>query len=138
MIRRPPSSTRTYTFVPYTTLFRSDALAVIPLPPEPAAPPASADTGEDAVYLDEIVVTATKRKESIRTLAGAVTAVTRERLDEAGSSNFADYLALSPGVHLNSGSPGISMVTIRGVSPDPMRVVLGKSVSVLLDLVGRR
>src|SRR3546814_7847460 len=83
----------------------TDALAVIPLPPEPAAPPASADTGEDAVYLDEIVVTATKRKESIRTLAGAVTAVTRERLDETGSSNFADYLALSPGVNLNSGSP---------------------------------
>src|SRR3546814_1266098 len=28
MIRRPPRSTRTYTLVPYTTLFRSSALAV--------------------------------------------------------------------------------------------------------------
>src|SRR3546814_12364330 len=27
MIRRPPRSTRTYTLVPYTTLFRSDAAA---------------------------------------------------------------------------------------------------------------
>src|SRR3546814_10058759 len=28
MIRRPPSSTRTYTLFPYTTLFRSSALAL--------------------------------------------------------------------------------------------------------------
>src|SRR3546814_15754108 len=28
MIRRPPRSTRTYTLFPYTTLFRSDALAI--------------------------------------------------------------------------------------------------------------
>src|SRR5688572_1391057 len=51
---------------------------------------------EKPVQIEEIIVTATKRQESTRTLAGAVTAVSRDRLDETGSSNFADYLSLSP------------------------------------------
>src|SRR3546814_18680915 len=43
----------------------TDSLAVIPLPPEPAAPPASADTGDDAVFLDANVVHAPTRTETI-------------------------------------------------------------------------
>src|SRR3546814_21038043 len=35
MIRRPPRSTRTDTLFPYTTLFRSPAVAAIPAKPEP-------------------------------------------------------------------------------------------------------
>src|SRR3546814_10303691 len=31
MIRRPPRATRTYTLCPYTTLFRSGAVAIMPL-----------------------------------------------------------------------------------------------------------
>lgn len=84
-----------------------------PKPPEPAPQ----QEGEP-VKLDDVVVTANKRKESTRTLAGAVSAITRERLDETGSSSMADYLSLSPGVNFSSGTPGYSVVTIRGVSSD--------------------
>ena len=73
--------------------------------PDAAPPPSAAAAGAASgdANIEEVVVTATKRKESARTLAGAVTAVTRARLDETGSSNFADYLALSPGVNLKIG-----------------------------------
>src|SRR3546814_8751130 len=39
MIRRPPRATRTDTLFPYTTLFRSAALAVLPAPPTLAQQP---------------------------------------------------------------------------------------------------
>jgi outer membrane receptor protein involved in Fe transport len=84
---------------------------------EPAAPPPPVEA-PDTVKLEDVVVTANKRKESTRSLAGAVTAITRDRLDEAGASSMAEYLSLSPGVNFDNGVPGYSVVTIRGVSSD--------------------
>lgn len=78
--------------------------------PEPKHP--------NAPQIDEIVVTANKRNESSRTIAGAVTAIDKSRLQETGASNLGDYLALAPGVNFNSGTPGYSVISIRGVSTD--------------------
>jgi len=111
----------------------ADPIATIPLAPEPAPPLPAADTQASAGAIEEVIVTASKRKENARTLAGAVTAVTRERLDETGSSNFADYLALSPGVNLSSGNPGVSTVTIRGVSTDTMPTAGQSAVGIYYD-----
>lgn len=110
----------------------AEPLPVIPLKPDQVAP-LPVDAGENASPIEEVIVTATKRKESTRTLAGAVTAVTRAQLDETGSSNFADYLALSPGVNLSSGNPGVSTVTIRGVSTDTMPTTGQSAVGVYYD-----
>lgn len=90
----------------------------------PDAPPAGPE---------EIVVTATKRAQSVRTVAGAVTAVGRQRLEETGSSSLADYLALSPGVNLNSGNPGQSVITMRGVSTDTLPSAAQAAVGVYYD-----
>ncbi|HET8883592.1 MAG TPA: TonB-dependent receptor [Solimonas sp.] len=111
----------------------ADPIATIPLAPEPAPPLPVADTQASTGAIEEVIVTASKRKENARTLAGAVTAVTRERLDETGSSNFADYLALSPGVNLSSGNPGVSTVTIRGVSTDTMPTTGQSAVGIYYD-----
>lgn len=113
-------------------------IAVLPTTPEPTtsddvATDAPADDAPKTVQLEEIVVTATKRQESTRTLAGAVSAVTRERLDETGASNFADYLSLSPGVNINAGQPGQAIVTIRGVSTDTLPTAAQTAVGIYYD-----
>ncbi len=62
-----------------------EILDTIPVPALKAEAPADDAVNEPGVTrLEEIVVTANKRAESTRTLAGAVTAIDSERLAEAG------------------------------------------------------
>jgi outer membrane receptor protein involved in Fe transport len=68
-----------------------------------------------AVGLEEIVVTATKRKERLRDLAGAASATTGVQLAAIGAQSNADYLGRLPGVVFNEGTSGQSTVTIRGI-----------------------
>jgi iron complex outermembrane recepter protein len=91
--------------------------AAIPVVSESQAQPAAQTTTADS-QLAEVVVTATKRKESTRTVPGGVSAITRDQLDEAGASSLGEYLSLAPGVNFDNGIPGYSVVTIRGISQD--------------------
>lgn len=114
---------------------QSAPAASIPVEPlkveAPSATPAQPE--EEATRIDEVMVTANKRKESARTLAGAVTAIGRERLDETGASNFGEYLSLSPGVNYSAGVPGYSVVTIRGVSSDTYPGLSQTAVGIYYD-----
>ncbi|HVT34130.1 MAG TPA: TonB-dependent receptor plug domain-containing protein, partial [Nevskiaceae bacterium] len=106
------------------------SIPVTDLKPEAPAP---SGESEPATRLEEVVVTANKRQQSERTVAGAVTAVTRERLDEVGASTFGDYLSLSPGVNFNSGTPGYSVITIRGISSDTIPTLTQTAVGTYYD-----
>jgi iron complex outermembrane receptor protein len=66
--------------------------------------------------LEEIVVTATKRPEAVRSISGAVSAITGAQLEELGAQSFSDYLSTVPGVVFDASIPGDSSVVIRGVS----------------------
>ncbi|HEY0685716.1 MAG TPA: TonB-dependent receptor [Steroidobacter sp.] len=82
------------------------------------AGPTAANEPDDttgATGLEEIVVTATKRKERLRDLAGAASATTGVQLTAIGAQSNADYLGRLPGVVFNEGTSGQSSVTIRGV-----------------------
>lgn len=68
-----------------------------------------------AMGLEEIVVTATKRKERLRDLAGAASATSGVQLAAIGAQSNADYLGRLPGVVFNEGTSGQSTVTIRGI-----------------------
>src|SRR3546814_3168738 len=101
MIRRPPRSTRTDTLFPYTTLFRSAVAASAPQSMEPSAAPQIVNTipvkelrpqPDPALPLDnrqrpaqieEIVVTATKRAEPVRKIAGTVNVLSGEEIGRA-------------------------------------------------------
>ncbi|HVN76166.1 MAG TPA: TonB-dependent receptor [Thermoanaerobaculaceae bacterium] len=65
---------------------------------------------------EAIIVTAGKREQEVREVAGSVTPVTSEVLETKGAESFADYLAAQPGVSFNASTPGISQINIRGVS----------------------
>lgn len=65
--------------------------------------------------LQSITVTATKRKESALDVAGGISAVTGDQLENIGAQSFSDYLGRMPGVVFNAGPSGDSTAVIRGV-----------------------
>ncbi|MEE4451620.1 TonB-dependent receptor [Novosphingobium resinovorum] len=63
----------------------------------------------------DIIVTATKRNEKLREIAGGVAALTGDELVKMGAQEFKDYLTRTPGVAFNEGPPQNSTAVIRGV-----------------------
>ncbi|MGN6820438.1 MAG: TonB-dependent receptor [Sphingomonas sp.] len=98
------------------------AIAMIPsvahaqdVPSSSSAVPAPADTNANTDAADDIVVTATKRSESLRSVSGSVSALTGANLDAIGAQGFKDYLQTLPGVQFQASVPGVSNVTMRGI-----------------------
>src|SRR3546814_19245397 len=88
MIRRPPRSTRTDTLFPYTTLFRS-----------PAAQSAAAEAPQsESLGAGEIIVTASKRAESINKVGLTIAAVSGDQLVKQGISSVQDLTKAVPGL----------------------------------------
>jgi iron complex outermembrane recepter protein len=76
-----------------------------------ARPAAAADSD-----LQEIIVTATKRDESLQTVPIAITALTSEALQNLGAVNFEDFARTVPGLDFANLGAGQNRVTIRGIS----------------------
>ena len=75
---------------------------------------AQAQAPETAGPLQEVVVTATRREESLSKVPISVTALTQESLDLRGIKDFSEVARFTPGVNFdNSGTNNIS---IRGIS----------------------
>ena len=66
--------------------------------------------------IEEVVVTATKREESLQDVPIAVTALTADDLEELGITNFSDYVMQLPGVTAGGSGPGQNTIYIRGVA----------------------
>ncbi len=66
--------------------------------------------------IEEILVTATKRVESMQDVPVAVSALGEESLDQLGISNFEDYLLQLPNVTAGGSGPGQNTIYIRGVA----------------------
>jgi len=65
---------------------------------------------------DEIIVTATKRAETLSDIPIAVSALNSDTLDELDVNIFTDYLVQLPGVSSGGSGPGQSTIYIRGVA----------------------
>ena len=66
--------------------------------------------------IEEVLVTATKREESMQDVPVAVSALTAESIDQLGISNFEDYLLKLPNVTAGGSGPGQNTIYIRGVA----------------------
>jgi iron complex outermembrane receptor protein len=87
------------------------AMTVQPLSARADAPAASDNE------LDEIVVTARLRTESLQQVPVAVTAFSAKALQDAGVRDYGDFVALTPNVSLvEAESVGQSFLTIRGLT----------------------
>ena len=74
-------------------------------PTEEAAPPGG---------LQEVVVTATRREQSLSKVPISVTALTQESLDERGIKDFSEVARFTPGVNFDTS--GTNNISIRGIS----------------------
>lgn len=85
--------------------------------------------------LEEVLVTATKREQSLQEIPLSVTAVSGEKLDETGVENLADLTALVPNIHFTQ--TGIStQMRIRGIGSDNSQG-FEQSVGVYVDGIFR-
>jgi iron complex outermembrane receptor protein len=66
--------------------------------------------------LGEIIVTATKRDESLQTVPISITALNSESLQNLGAVNFEDFARTVPGLDFANLGAGQNRVTIRGIS----------------------
>ncbi|HEY0682629.1 MAG TPA: TonB-dependent receptor [Steroidobacter sp.] len=89
--------------------------------PQQSAAPAARNTNTassaeglgESLY--EVIVTATKRPERARDIAGSVSAMSGAQLEAIGAQSMQDYLTRTPGVVFNAGPLGDSTAIIRGV-----------------------
>ena len=71
------------------------------------------------VVLEEIVVTANKRSQSLQDVPSSITALSGRKLSISGDDDFGDYLRTVPGVTMVDRGTGRNKIIIRGVSDGP-------------------
>ncbi|MDM3871400.1 TonB-dependent receptor [Porticoccus sp. W117] len=72
--------------------------------------------GVSYATLEEVVVTATKRSESLQDVPIAVSALGELALEQLGVETFTDYLVQLPGVTAGGSGPGQATIYIRGLA----------------------
>src|SRR5689334_6326235 len=87
----------------------ADPLATVPVDTaaDASAAPADAESPEDGRKIEEIIVTATKREESLREIPQSIAAFSGADLEQQGKLNLDDYVKQTPGVVTNQTSPGL-------------------------------
>ncbi|MBE7211405.1 MAG: TonB-dependent receptor plug domain-containing protein, partial [Gluconacetobacter diazotrophicus] len=85
------------------------------------APQVTAPNSRDAPALagtpeESITVSANKRRQRTRDVAGSVTVLTGSQLEKLGAQGYADYLKQVPGAVFSEGIPGLSTVSFRGIT----------------------
>jgi len=90
------------------------------------------ESGERA--LDEVVVTANKRQESLQEVPLAVSAISKDALQASGVSQFSDLGKVSPSLTIRPAEhPANSNVSLRGVGTFAFGIGVESSVAVLVD-----
>ena len=77
---------------------------------------AAAFTGFITADVEEIVVTARKKSESLQDVPISVSALRESDLEEKGIDTFEDYLLQLPSVTAGGSGPGTSTIYIRGLA----------------------
>src|SRR5690606_11663000 len=75
--------------------------------------------------LEEIVVTAQKREQTLLEIPQSITVVDGQLLRRQQADNFEDYLSLVPGLSLQSATPGNTRITVRGVNTGGVASTVG-------------
>ncbi|MDY0007348.1 MAG: TonB-dependent receptor plug domain-containing protein, partial [Spongiibacteraceae bacterium] len=96
---------------------------------------APAPAEAQARALEEVVVTARKREESLQDTPIAITAFSGDQLREAGISNLADFNKTIPNmeVQAGNGNAGVANIYIRGVGQRNTEPNLDSGVGIYLD-----
>jgi len=83
--------------------------------------------------LEEIVVTARKREQSLQDVSASVQAITGEDLKRQGLANMEDVIRFLPSVSHIGGTAGANKIIFRGVSDNPGAFIAASSSAIYLD-----
>ncbi|MCY4282701.1 MAG: TonB-dependent receptor [Gammaproteobacteria bacterium] len=89
---------------------------------------------EQGSLLEEVIVTAEKRSESLQDLSQAVTALSGEEIDNRNLTTFVDLSSIAPGVTVAKNEGFKTVIAIRGVGNEAnQNAIANPSVSYHLD-----
>jgi len=72
-----------------------------------------------AGVVEEIIVTATKREQSLQDTSMSISALSKDTIDKRNLVGMGDYLSTLPGANVLDQGPGYNSIIIRGVSAAP-------------------
>jgi iron complex outermembrane recepter protein len=87
-------------------------------------------SGSPSTALEEVVVTATRRSESIQNVPTEVTALTSGALGQINARDFNDFAAFVPGLSFSSTGQSTNLLVIRGITTGSQ---LSSATGVYLD-----
>lgn len=90
-------------------------------------------TPEEVTQLEDIIVTATKRGQSIRDVPATVNAFSGEDLEKLGAQSIEDYIKRIPGISLNKLEGDYSPPVIRGIVTDTAPIFTQPTSGVYID-----
>ena len=86
----------------------------------------------EAIMLEEIIVTAQKRSESVQEIPLAITAFSSNMLDERGITDIASLASSVPGMHFGQATSN-TRITIRGIGTEQTTVTGDPGVAFHID-----
>src|SRR5206468_7530211 len=100
----------------------------------PALAQESGEERSGPIRLEEVVVTATKRSESLQDVAVAVTALTSQDIEARGFTNYNDFVNTVPNMYMQDQGTGNTQIYIRGLVAQggggfPVATLLGDAVT---------
>ena len=99
----------------------------------PANPAAAQESEESSKALDEITVTATRRELNLQDVAQSITAFSSQDIADMGVRSMADYIKAMPSVALTETKPGVTSLSIRGISGGAFEYRLQDQTTIYLD-----
>ncbi|HVT35546.1 MAG TPA: Plug domain-containing protein, partial [Nevskiaceae bacterium] len=110
-------------------------VATIPVNSKSTAAPAAAPASDDgSTRLEDVVVTATKRREASREVPISINAFRGEDLEKRGAKGLEEILQFAPGVSINKNtSADNNYVSIRGVSTNSNNNVYTRPTGLFLE-----
>jgi outer membrane receptor protein involved in Fe transport len=100
-----------------------------------SAPPALAAEPNDTTQVEEIIVTAQKRAESINDIGMSIQAFSGETLEKAGVESAADLAQVVPGFNFARSSANTPIYTVRGIGFQTPNLSSTSPVGVYMDEV---
>jgi len=93
---------------------------------------AQSEAGEEA-QLEEVVVTARKRTESLQDIPQSILALSEASLVQGGLRGMNDYVRFIPSLNVVQANPGTATVVFRGIADAQSTFILEPSAAVYLD-----
>ena len=86
------------------------------------------------MMLEEVIVTAQKREQTIQDVPASVAAISAEMLEQTNTTNFTDLSKITSGVNINGGQDGFgAIIRIRGVGNNSFAPAIRPSVGIFID-----